>query len=244
MPLPRDPLDDLPEEALRVLEAIWARVARRRSLPSPPPFPDPEQADRDGLVAVGGPLEPDVVLEAYRRGIFPMADPGGGLGWWSPDPRAILDLEAFHVPRRLQRTIRQRRYEVKVDVAWEGVVAGCADRDETWISPEFARVYGELFRRGVVHTVEAWEAGQLVGGLYGLSLGAAFFAESMFHTATDAGKVCVVALVDRLRARGYRLCDIQMETSATAVFHPLHVTRVEYLARLKEALKREATFKD
>ncbi|MCO5172257.1 MAG: leucyl/phenylalanyl-tRNA--protein transferase [Planctomycetes bacterium] len=171
-----------------------------------------------------------------------MAEADGTLGWWSPDPRTVLELDRLHVPRRLQRTVRQGRFEVRVDTAFEEVVAGCADRPSTWISADFVRVYGELFRRGVVHTVETWRDGRLVGGLYGVSLGAAFMAESMFHRETDASKVAVVALVERLRARGFTLCDIQYQTDATRIFHPRRIRRHEYLARLARAIQAPARF--
>jgi leucyl/phenylalanyl-tRNA---protein transferase len=230
-------------EARRLLEALHARLfTRRRPLPAPPPFPDPEQAGPDGLCALGGRMTPELVVEAYRRGIFPMPVPSGELGWWSPDPRTVLEPGRLHVPKRLARTIKQGRFEVRVDTRWEEVVAGCGDRDDTWITPEFVAVYGELFRRGVVHTVETWLDGRLVGGLYGVSLGGAFMAESMFHTATDASKVAVVGLLDRLHARGYVLCDIQWETRATSVFQPPKLRRREYLARLKAAVDLPVTF--
>jgi leucyl/phenylalanyl-tRNA--protein transferase len=233
------------QKAARLMAQVHAWLRRRRAvLPSPPPFPDPERAGPDGCVAIGGALEPDLVLEAYRRGIFPMAERDGSLGWWSPEPRAILDLadDGVHVPKRLARTARSRRFQVRVDVEFEPVIRACAERPETWIDDEFVRVYGELFRRGAVHTVESWREGRLVGGLYGVAIGAAFFAESMFHRETDAGKVAVVALIERLRARGYRLCDIQMQTSATAIFKPRRLARRDYLRRLVDALEHPATF--
>lgn len=223
-------------DARALLEYLYARVWRRRVvLPTPPPLPDPERAGPDGCVAIGGALTPELVLEAYGKGIFPMAEADGTLGWWSPDPRTVLELDALHVPRRLQRTLRQGRFEVRVDTAFDEVVAGCADRPSTWISADFVRVYGELFARGVVHTVETWRDGRLAGGLYGVSLGGAFMAESMFHRETDASKVAVVALVERLRARGFALCDIQYQTEATRIFLPRRIRRQEYLARLARA---------
>ncbi len=230
-------------QARALLEYLYARVWRRRFvLPTPPPLPDPERAGPDGCVAIGGELTPALVLEAYGKGIFPMAEADGTLGWWSPDPRTVLELDAVHVPSRLARTVRQGRFEVRVDADFEGVIAGCADRPETWISDDFVRVYGELFRRGVVHTVETWREGRLVGGLYGVALGAAFMAESMFHRETDASKVAVVGLVERLRARGFVLCDIQYQTNATKVFHPRRLRRREYLARLSRAVAQPVTF--
>ncbi len=229
-------------DARELLDALLAQLYRRRDLPEPPPFPAPEAADPFGCVALGGRLTPDMVLSAYRRGIFPMAEPDGSFGWWSPDPRTVLELERFHVPRRLQRTVRQGRFEVRFSAATPDVIAACADREETWISPEIEEVYGELHRLGHVHSVETWQNDRLVGGLYGISLGAAFMAESMFHRATDASKVAVVALVERLKARDYRLLDIQYETGATAIFRPTRIPRREYLACLERAVKEERSF--
>lgn len=225
-----------PPDPLQLFEQLLARLGvRLRPLPVPPPFPPPAEADPQGCVARGGELTPELVLEAYRAGIFPMAEPDG-LRWWSPDPRTVLDLEALHVPRRLQRTLRQGRFEVAVDRAPAEVVAGCAEREDTWISPEIAAVYLELHRRGHVHTVETWREGRLVGGLYGVALGGAFMAESMFHRETDASKVAVVGLVERLRARGFALLDIQYRTRATSVFAPVALPRAVYLERLQAAL--------
>ena len=209
-----------------------------------PPFPDPEAASPEGLVGFTAGIAPEQVLAAYGAGIFPMADPAGLIGWWSPDPRAVLELERVHVPRRLQRTVRQGRFEVRLDSACAEVMAACADREETWISPELAAVYLELHRRGVVHSVETWREGRLVGGLYGVSLGGAFMAESMFHHETDASKVAVVALVERLRARGYLLLDIQQQTGATAIFQPVMLRRSEYLRRLAPAVAVERVFRE
>lgn len=226
-----------------LLEYLYARMWRRRFvLPTPPPLPDAERAGPDGCVAIGGELTPELVIEAYRKGIFPMAEADGTPGWWSPDPRTVLDLDDFHAPRRLLRTVRQGRFEVRVDTAFDEVIAGCADRPETWISDDFVRIYGALFERGVVHTVETWRDGRLAGGLYGVALGGAFMAESMFHRETDASKVAVVALVERLRARGFVLCDIQYQTNATKIFRPKRLRRREYLARLASALRLQVTF--
>lgn len=205
-------------------------------------FPDPARTGAAGFCGLTLELTPELVLGAYRQGIFPMAEEGGVIGWWSPDPRTILDLEAVHVSRRLARTVRQGKYEVRRDADVEAVVAGCADRPETWISPEIAAVYGELFRRGLVHTVEVYQEGALVGGLYGVALQGAFMAESMFHRARDASKVAVVHLVEHLRAQGMQLLDIQYETSATAVFRPRKLPRREYLERLRRALASDARF--
>jgi leucyl/phenylalanyl-tRNA--protein transferase len=173
-----------------------------------------------------------------------MAEPDGSFGWWCPDPRTIVDLDDYHVPRRLARTIRQGKYEVRVDETCPEVIARCADRDETWISPEIEEVYGELFRQGHVHSVETWLGDELAGGLYGVAIGGAFMAESMFHTARDASKVAVVGLIERLRARGYVLLDIQYQTQATSIFRPKRIPRREYLRRLRAAIDLPRTFVD
>jgi leucyl/phenylalanyl-tRNA--protein transferase len=239
---------DLPKpsdgEQQRLLEFIMSQLIRTRILPEAPPFPPAESADEHGCVALGARLTPDMVLNAYRRGIFPMAEANGAVGWWSPDPRTIVDLDRFHVSRRLARTVRQGRFKVLVDTAWPEVVSACGDREDTWISPEIEDVYGQLHRDGHVHTVEAWHKGELAGGLYGVSIGGAFMAESMFHRVRDASKVAVVALVERLRARGFRLLDIQYETKATSVFRPLKIPRADYLERLAKAVALNRSFID
>jgi leucyl/phenylalanyl-tRNA---protein transferase len=228
----------------KLLEMIFAQLLRQRALPAPPPFPAQHTAGPDGCLAQGGELTPELVLDAYRQGIFPMSEAADELGWFCPDPRTVIDLDAFHVPRRLARTVRQGRFEVRVDTACDEVMRSCAAREDTWISPEILDVYGALHRQGWVHSVETWLDGALVGGLYGVSLAGAFMAESMFHTARDASKVAVVALVERLRARGLVLLDIQYQTKATSVFKPKRLRRREYLRRLEEALALPVTFAD
>lgn len=184
-----------------------------------------------------------LVVAAYRQGVFPMAEAGGEIRWYSPNPRAVFPLDdGFHVPRSLQKTIRRGVFEVRIDTAFEEVMRGCADRDSTWISEDIVRVYGELFAQGLAHSVEAWREGALVGGLYGVSLGAAFMGESMFSRATDASKVCLVALVERLRSRGYELLDSQIATEHLAQFGQREIPRAEYLRRLRHALARPCSF--
>ncbi|MBI4564463.1 MAG: leucyl/phenylalanyl-tRNA--protein transferase [Planctomycetes bacterium] len=181
------------------------------------------------------PLTADQVLNAYRQGYFPMADPfTGEIRWFMADPRGILPLEAFHVPRRLERAMR--RYVRTSDRDFAGVVEGCADRATTWISPEMAAVYLELFRRGYAHSVEAWREGTLAGGVYGVAVGGAFMAESMFHRRADAGKAALAELVRHLKRRGFVLCDIQMVTRATLSFGAVEISHDAYLERLSQAL--------
>ncbi len=187
----------------------------------------------------------DLLLRAYASGWFPMGlppDHGGGIEWFSPNPRGILPLDTFHIPSRLERTLRQGRFEVRLDSAFTRVMRACAVRDETWITDEIVESYVHLHALGFAHSVEAWEGGELVGGLYGIALRGAFFGESMFHTATDASKVALCALVDRLRARGYRLLDIQWVTPHLATFGATKVSRRQYLKLLEAALQVDATF--
>lgn len=191
------------------------------------------------------PLTPELIIHAYRQGIFPMADDDGSIGWYSPDPRAIIPLdERFHVPRSLQKAVRQAPYEIRIDTAFEAVMLGCAARAETWISAGIVSTYTALHRRGQAHSVEAWRDGELVGGLYGVSLGGAFMGESMFARAPDASKICLVHLVERLRAQGYSLLDSQMHTDHMARFGLVLIPRDDYLQRLAGALDQRCRFVD
>jgi len=194
------------------------------------------------------PLTPAFLLAAYRQGAFPMAEPDGTIHWYAPDPRAIFDLETFHVPKRLARTVRSGRFEVRVDTDFEGVMRACAEpapgRELTWISEDFVRVYGELFRRGFAHSVETWDDGRLVGGLYGVAIGGAFMGESMFSRERDASKVALVHLVERLKARGFTLLDTQFMTGHLARFGAVHVPLRTYLKRLDAAVRLAVTFAD
>src|SRR5207248_1626844 len=184
----------------------------------------------------------------YAAGIFPMAEAAGDpeLFWVDPNRRGILPLDAFHVPRRLKRVLRQDRFAVRADTAFAAVIRGCAEASETrpgtWINEEIVRLYSALFQRGAAHSVECWQEGELVGGLYGVSLGAAFFGESMFSRVTDASKIALVDLVARLRRGGYRLLDTQFLTPHLAQFGAIEITRARYHRLLAEALNYRAGF--
>jgi leucyl/phenylalanyl-tRNA--protein transferase len=207
------------------------------------PYLDPERADAYGLVAVGGDLRPEVLFGAYCRGVFPWYDEGYPVCWWSPDPRAVFELERFHVPRRLGRTIRSGRFTVTVNHAFGKVIRGCADRSEgTWITADMITAYERLHRLGHAHSVEAWHDGELGGGIYGVALGGLFAGESMWTRVRDASKVALAALVERLRQRGFELFDIQMLTEHTARLGAVEIPRAEYLERLRRALRRPVSF--
>jgi leucyl/phenylalanyl-tRNA--protein transferase len=183
-------------------------------------------------------LTPEGVLLAYAHGIFPMADERSDeVLWFKPDPRAIIPLDGFHVSRSLARTIKRAIFEIRVDTDFEGVMRGCADRPEgTWISERFVEVYAALHRAGKAHSVEAWREGRLVGGIYGVALGGAFMAESMFHVETDASKVALGALCSRLREQGFILLDVQYVTPHLERLGAVEITRREYERRLEQAL--------
>jgi leucyl/phenylalanyl-tRNA---protein transferase len=189
-------------------------------------------------------IPPDLLLDAYRQGWFPMGERGTPrLDWFSPDPRGILPLDGYHAPARLLRRLRQGRFRVTLDTAFPAVVRACAGlRDETWISDLIVRSYEELHRRGAAHAVEVWLEDVLVGGLYGVAVGGAFFGESMFHRATDASKAALHALIVRLRERGFALLDIQWVTPHLAQFGAVAIPRAEYLTRLARAVERPVTF--
>jgi leucyl/phenylalanyl-tRNA--protein transferase len=190
-------------------------------------------------------IDPALLVRAYREGIFPMALDDGEIGWFSPDPRGIIPLDTFHVPARLARVARSGRFEIRIDAAFEAVMRACAERrddDGTWISDEIVESYVALFRLGLAHSVEVWRGGALVGGLYGVSIGGAFFGESMFHRETDASKVALVALVDRLRRRGFTLLDTQWVTPHLQQFGATEIPRSEYLKRLRVALRKDCAF--
>lgn len=188
-------------------------------------------------------LDPPLLLNAYASGIFPMAMENGELGWFSPDPRGIIPLDdGFHVPHGLRRTLKKAPFEVRVNTAFGDVMRGCADRRETWIDDTIYKSYVRLHALGHAHSVETWRDGELVGGLYGVALGGAFFGESMFSRTADASKVALVALVGRLRDRGYVLLDTQWTTPHLRQFGARDIPRREYMARLRGALAVPAGF--
>jgi len=190
-----------------------------------------------------GYIRPAVLIAAYRGGMFPMAmDRQGDIGWFSPDPRGVIPLDAFHVPHGLKRTLRLNPFDVRVDTAFSDVVAGCADRSTTWISREIRLSYQKLHELGYAHSVECWREGALRGGLYGVAIGGAFFGESMFSRESEASKVALVALVERLRRRGYGLLDTQWSTDHLARFGCIELPRHEYLERLGRALLIRTSF--
>ncbi len=192
-------------------------------------------------------LTPEMLLRTYAAGIFPMTEGGGAaLFWVDPERRGILPLERFHVSRRVQRKLRRNICDVRCDTAFERVVDDCAsrtpERPTTWISDEIIRLYVGLFHMGHAHSVECWQGDELIGGLYGVSMGGAFFGESMFSRATDASKIALAHLVARLKRGGYRLLDTQFATRHLRQFGAIEVPRGEYRARLAEALQVKAGF--
>lgn len=227
------------------------------------PWSDPERAGPDGLVGVGGDLGPDTLVRAYSEGVFPWFGPGDPLLWWSPDPRAVIDLGpgGLHVSRSLARTIRSGKFRVTVNRAFGEVMRACGVRpgEGTWVTPEMVAAYETLHRLGRAHSLETWvrddpasgppaadppgEGWRLAGGIYGVAVGGLFAGESMFYRVTDGSKVALAALVDRLRDRGYELFDVQMRTDHTGRMGAAEIPRREYLRRLRAAVgKTGVTF--
>lgn len=190
----------------------------------------------------------ELLVSAYTSGWFPMAVDDGEIRWYSPDPRGIIPLESFRVPSRLGRVIRAGTFQIELNRAFDAVIRACAETDRrdgdpgTWIDREIIDSYVELHRLGFAHSVEAWQDGRLVGGLYGVALGGAFFGESMFHSKTDASKVALAALVEHLRARGFLLLDIQWVTPHLEQFGAVEIPRPTYLEMLEEAIALEVAF--
>lgn len=207
-------------------------------------FPDARTANEAGLVAIGGDLSPERLRLAYRSGIFPWSV--NPITWWSPDPRGIMDLEQWHVPRSLEKCIRKRPFEVTINRAFRQVMEACAapapGRDGIWITREFIEAYTRLHQLGDADSVECWRGGELVGGIYGVSLGGLFAGESMFHRATNASKVALYHLVERLKLHRFALFDIQMVTPITRQLGAAEIPREEYLRRLEGALELDCHF--
>ncbi len=213
-------------------------------------FPPAEDADEDGIVGFGGKLSTEWLLDAYRHGIFPwpIGDMDTPMAWWSPDPRAIIELDRFHVSRRLRRTCDSGRFTLTLDRDFPGVIRGCATAGNrpgnTWLTRRMIAAYTRLHRLGHAHSVEAWHGEKLAGGTYGVAIGGFFAAESMFYSLRDASKVALVHLVEHLKKRGFVLLDIQQLTPHTAHFGAVEIPRREYLARLAEAIDKPVHFND
>jgi len=223
-------------------------------------FPDPARVRGRDIVAVGADYRPGTILQAYRLGIFPWPQDEDLVGWFSPDPRAILPLDTLHWSRSLRRTLRHHPFRITVDEAFRRTMQACGGQREggTWITPGMLDGYEELHRLGWAHSVEVWErrtlersersgsneneeSEELVGGIYGIAIGAAFAGESMFHRRTDASKIAFATLAERLRDGGYELFDVQVMTSHLASLGCVEIRRAEYLRRLAQALGKRPT---
>ena len=220
-------------------------------MPQLPPsryFPPASHAIDEGLLCIGGQLSQDWLLDAYAHGIFPwpIFNQTEPMAWWSPDPRAIFEMDGLYVSSRLSRTCRSGKFIVTCNQDFTGVMKGCAtaqNRDgETWITPDILKAYTELHQAGHAHSVEVWQDGKLAGGTYGVAVGGLFAAESMFYQVRDASKVALVHLMDHLNARGYQLCDIQQLTDHTASLGADEISRDEYLKRLAKVIHLPVTF--
>lgn len=181
-------------------------------------------------------IDPELLLHGYRLGVFPMAMEDHSIQWFSPDPRAIIPLDKFHVAHTLRQTARREIFESRIDSQFPSVIRACAQREDTWINAEIIESYENLFNLGFAHSVETWSQGELVGGLYGVAIGAAFFGESMFHRKTDASKFALVSLVDHLRERKFVLLDTQWSTPHLARFGAVEIPRAKYLNLLSRAI--------
>ena len=223
-----------------------ARIRTQGSLPPSAFFPPAELASPEGLIGVGGELTPEWLLDAYRHGIFPWPFADEQLAWWSPDPRAIFELDGLHISRRLARTCRGGKFQATCNQAFAGVLEGCATAQKrrygTWLNEEMREAYQQMHMLGYAHSVEIWRDGELAGGTYGLALGGLFAAESMFYRVRDASKVALVHLLAHLNARGYQLLDIQQLTPHTESLGATEISRRAYLARLSQALVSDASF--
>lgn len=202
------------------------------------PWIDPHFGEPEGLIGVGGELSPELLIRAYSEGVFPWFSVGDPVLWWSPDPRAIIELDELHVPRRLARTIRSGKFQITVNRCFTDVMRACGDSrtEGTWITPDMLRGYTDLHRRGYAHSLEVWTGDRLAGGIYGVAIGGLFAGESMFHTVTDASKVALVALVERLKRQGFMLFDVQMTTGHTERLGAKNIPRSDYLHRVADAV--------
>ena len=187
-------------------------------------------------------IDPELLLQGYRLGVFPMAMENDSIQWFSPDPRAILPLEDFHAPHALRRLVRKKLFETTKNNAFSKVIEACAERDDTWINLEIIESYMRLHELGYAHSVEAWQEGSLAGGLYGVAVGGAFFGESMFHHVTGASKIALVALVEHLRARKFALLDTQWLTPHLQQFGGIEISREHYLRLLRRAIELPCRF--
>ncbi len=216
-------------------------------LSTPRYFPPPTATTPEGLLCVGGRLSPEWLLDAYRHGIFPWPmwedEP---IAWWSPDPRAILELGALRISRRLRRTLQSGKFHATCNHNFDGVIRGCATagdrKHNTWLTPAMIAAYCRMHALGHAHSVEVWNADRLVGGTYGIAIGGLFAAESMFYRERDASKVALVHLVAHLQARGYQLFDVQQWTPHTGSLGAVEIPRTEYLRRLARAVEAPVTF--
>ncbi len=210
------------------------------------PFPDVKRATPEGLVAVGGNLSPKRLLSAYRQGIFPWYSENQPIFWWSLDPRGIIPLDDFHVGATLIKVLKRKIFEIKINTAFEDVMRACAVRSDGsesgWITEEMISAYTELHRLGNAHSIESWRNGKLVGGVYGIAIGGLFAAESMFYLESNASKIALTALVERMKETGFTLFDCQMVTNVTKRMGAIEISREEYLKQLNKALLQNCKF--
>jgi leucyl/phenylalanyl-tRNA--protein transferase len=212
-------------------------------LPTEPAFPDPDLAEPDGLLAVGGDLSVERLLLAYSLGIFPWYSEGYPILWWTPDPRLVLEPAAIHISRSLAKTLKRGQYRVRADTAFDQVIARCAavprpNQDGTWITSAMQEAYVELHAEGFAHSLETWSGDELVGGLYGVSLGGVFFGESMFADESDASKVALVRLAETMQSWGHELIDCQLDTEHLRRLGARSISRREFMRRLAEASQK------
>lgn len=207
-------------------------------------FPDANLANEDGLLAIGGNLEPDTLINAYSSGIFPWSV--NPISWWSPDPRAVFSIEDFKISRRLQRIFVSGKFSFSIDKCFVEVMKGCArpapGRESSWISPQFIKAYTRLHQMGIAHSVEAWYDGQLAGGVYGVAIGGFFAGESMFHEVTNGSTLSLNYLMQHLKERGFELFDSQVASPHTFRLGATEICRGEYLKLLRKALAKNCCF--